>query len=54
MTGSSVALATPNANNKKVQRAVLIISRRFQFNADTIEMFSEVEIEIYMVFKEQS
>ena len=46
MTGSSVALATPNANNKKVQRAVLIISRRFHFNADKIEMFSEVEIEI--------
>ena len=32
---SSVALATPNANSKKVQAAVLIISRRFQFSADT-------------------
>ena len=46
VTGSSVALATPNAKSKKVQRAVLIISRRLQFSADTIEMFSEVEIEI--------
>ena len=42
VTGSSVALAAPNANSKKVQRAVLIISR----SADKIEMFSEVEIEI--------
>ena len=32
---SSVALATPNANSKKVQAAVLIISRRFQFSPDT-------------------
>ena len=31
----SVALATPNANSKKVQAAVLMISRRFQFSADT-------------------
>ena len=30
----SVALATPNANSKKVQAAVLMISRRFQFSAD--------------------
>ena len=33
---SSVALATPNANNKKVQTAVLIMSRRFQFSANTL------------------
>ena len=32
---SSVALATPNANSKKVQAAVLTISRRFYFSADT-------------------
>ena len=31
----SVALATPNANSKKVQAAVLMISCRFQFSADT-------------------
>ena len=32
---SSVVLATPNANSKKVQAAVLMISRRFHFSADT-------------------
>ena len=32
---SSATLATPNANSKKVQAAVLIISRRFHFIADT-------------------
>ena len=32
---SSVALATPNANSKKVQAAILMISRRFHFSADT-------------------
>ena len=32
---SSATLATPNANSKKVQAAVLIISRRFHFSADT-------------------
>ena len=32
---SSVALGTPNANSKKVQAAVLMISRRFHFSADT-------------------
>ena len=30
-----MALATPNANSKKVQAAALMISRRFQFSADT-------------------
>ena len=32
---SSATLATPNGNSKKVQAAVLIISRRFHFSADT-------------------
>ena len=41
VTWSSVALATPNASSKKV--AVVIISRRFQFSADTVDMFSKVE-----------
>ena len=31
---SSVALATPNANSKKVQAAVLMISCRFHFSAN--------------------
>ena len=43
VTWSSVVLATPNANSKKVQAAVVIISRRFQFSADTVDMFSKVE-----------
>ena len=43
VTWSSVALATPNASSKKVQAAVVIISRRFQFSADTVDMFSKVE-----------
>ena len=43
---SSVALATPSANSKKMLAVVLIISSRFQVSADTVEMFSEVEIEI--------
>ena len=43
VTRSSVALATPNASSKKVQVAVVIISRRFQFSADTVDMFSKVE-----------
>ena len=46
VTWSSEAFVTPNANNKKMQAAVLIISLKLQFSADTIEMFSEVEIEI--------
>ena len=46
VTWSSVALATPNANSKKVHVAFLIISCRLQFSANTVEMFSEVEIEI--------
>ena len=46
VNGSSVALAIPNANSKKEQRTVLIIPRRLQFSVDTVEMFSEVEIEI--------
>ena len=40
---SSEAMATPNANSKKVQVAVVIIARRFQFSADTVEVFSEVK-----------
>ena len=40
---SSEAMATPNAISKKVQAAVVIIARRFQFSADTIEVFSEVK-----------
>ena len=43
VTWSSVALATPNASSKKVQAAVVIISRRFQFSADTVDIFSKVE-----------
>ena len=43
VTRSSVALATPNASSKKVQAAVVIISRRFHFSADTVDMFSKVE-----------
>ena len=46
VTRSSVAFVTPNAKNKKMQEVVLIISLRLQFSADTIEMFSELEIEI--------
>ena len=46
VTWSSVAFVTPNANNKKMQAAVLIISLKLQFSADTVEMFSEVEIKI--------
>ena len=46
VTWSSVVLATPNANSKKVQEVVLIISRRFKFSADAVEMFSEVEIRL--------
>ena len=37
-----------------MQAVVLIISRKFQVSQNTVEMFSEVEIEIYKVFKEQS
>ena len=40
---SSEAMATPNAISKKVQAAVVIIARRFQFSTDTVEMFREVE-----------
>ena len=43
VTWSSVALSTPNASSKKVQAAVVIISRRFQFSEDTVDMFSKVE-----------
>lgn len=46
VTWSVAALATPSANSNKVQAAVLIVSRRFQVSADTVEMFSNVEIEI--------
>ena len=46
VTWSSVALATPNANSNKVQAAVLIISRRFKFSTDTVEIFSDVEIRL--------
>ena len=46
MTLSLVALATPSANRKKVRAAFFIISCILIFNADTVEMFSEVEIEI--------
>ena len=48
LTWSSVALATPDANSKRMRVTVLMISLRLQFNADidTIEMCSELEIEI--------
>ena len=36
VTWSSVALATPNRNSKKVQAAVVLISCRFRFSADTV------------------
>ena len=36
VTWSSVALATPITNSKKVQAAVVLISYRFQFSADTV------------------
>ena len=42
---SSVALTTTSPV-KKMQTAALIISRRFQVSANTVEMFPEVEIEI--------
>ena len=48
MTLSLVALATPSANSKKVRAAFFIISCILLFNADTVEMFSEVEIEIFI------
>ena len=54
VTWSSEALATPRANSKKMQAVVLIISRRFQVSLSMVGMFSEVEIEIYKVFEEQS
>ena len=38
VTCSSVALATPFANSKKMQSAVLMISLRLQFSADTVEL----------------
>ena len=43
---SSVALATPHANSNKVKAAFLIVSRRFQFSADMIEMLIEAEIRL--------
>ena len=43
---SSVALTTTSANSEKMQAAALVISRRFQVSANTVEMFPEVEIEI--------
>ena len=43
---SSVALTTTSPNSEKMQTAALIISRRFQVSANTVEMFPEVEIEI--------
>ena len=48
MTWSSVTLATPSAHSNKEQAACLIISCRLLFSADTVEMFSEVEIEIFI------
>ena len=48
MTLSLVALATASANRKKVRAAFFIISCILIFNADTVEMFSEVEIEIFI------
>ena len=54
VTWSSVALATPSASSNKVRAAFFIISCRLLFSADTVEMFSEVEILIFIVFKEQS
>ena len=48
MTWSSVTLATPSAHNNKEQAALLIISCRLLFTADTVEMLSEVEIEIFI------
>ena len=48
MTWSSVTLATPSAHNNKEQAALLIISCRLLFTADTVEMFSEDEIEIFI------
>lgn len=54
VTWSSEALATQRANSKKMQAVVLIISRRFQVSLSMVGMFSEVEIEIYKVFEEQS
>ena len=36
VTWSSVELATPNTNSKKVQAAAVLISCRFQFSADTV------------------
>ena len=46
VTWSSIALATPNANSKKVQAAVVIMSLGFQFGADTVDMFSNAEIHL--------
>ena len=43
---SSVALATPHANSNKVKAAFLIVSRRFQFSADTVKMLIEAEIRL--------
>ena len=54
VTWSSEALATQRANSKKMQAVVLIISRRFQVSLSMVGMFSEVEIEIYKVFEEES
>ena len=48
VTWSLVALGTPRANSNKVQAVVLITFRRFHVSADTVEMFSEVEIEILL------
>ena len=48
MTLSLVALATPSANSKKVRAAFFIISCILLFNADTVEMFSEVAIDIFI------
>ena len=51
VTCSSVALATPYANSKKMPSAFLMISLRLQFSADTVEMFSGVEIRIFLGVK---
>ena len=51
VTCSSVALATPYANSKKMQSAFLMISLRLQFSADTVEMFSGVEIRLLLGVK---
>ena len=47
VTGSSVALAIPNANSNKVRAAVLIIFRRIKLLrvcAYTVQTFSNVRI----------